>query len=83
MTHKDYKLIAEILSKFEEQQQEKIHENNIDLRAWWYACDALFDLRYAFADALEADNPRFNYKKFTFAVMPPSQQEMNNKKDFE
>ena len=77
MTRKDYKLIAEVLSKFEEQQQEKIHENNIDIRAWRYACDVLFDLRYAFADALEADNPRFNYKKFTFAAMTPMQQEMS------
>ena len=83
MTRKDYQLIAEVLSKFEEQHAEKIHAlhkhkclgKSIDVWQWNYAQDVIWELKEAIADALEADNPRFDSFKFRYAASTQGQRE--------
>ena len=70
MTRKDYKLIADVFSKFQEWHHGELKKADSGASAleWLYGSRLLDELQNSLMDALESDNPRFNSFEFRYAA---------------
>tara|TARA_R100000306_G_scaffold21869_1_gene25537 strand:+ start:470 stop:802 length:333 start_codon:yes stop_codon:yes gene_type:complete len=82
MTHEDYKLIADVFSKFQEWHHAELKSLHADSALeWLYGSRLLDGLQNNLMDALASDNPRnsasagFDRFKFMYASATPSQRE--------